>query len=145
MISDPSRSRWVMAGSFHDGHRRAGHHRTGLGHSSEGKLLLGQLSRPQVRAWLATGGRSFWGQPPKRVSADYRARPAARSFRCSGCGQVVVDLAGDVALEDPDDLGFGLALFDAPGDVGLGAGSVAHAGDHDDATGRCWLGGRRRG
>ena len=44
---------------------------------------------------------------------------------------VGVDLAGDVALEHPDDLFLGAAFFAAPFDVDEGAGVGAHAGDHD--------------
>ena len=40
-------------------------------------------------------------------------------------------LAGDVALEDPDDLAFGEAFLDAAVDVAAGAGVAAHPG-HDD-------------
>lgn len=42
-----------------------------------------------------------------------------------------VDLAGDVAFEYSDDLAFGESFLAASGDVGAGAGLVAHAGDHD--------------
>ncbi len=49
------------------------------------------------------------------------------------------DLAGDVALEDADDLGFGSAFLEAAGDIGAGAGVGAHAGDDDDPEGAVGL------
>ena len=42
----------------------------------------------------------------------------------------MIDLAGDVALEDPDDLGVGAALFQAAFHVGLGAGIGTQSRDH---------------
>src|SRR5262249_42453490 len=71
-------------------------------------------------------------------SADYRARPAAR-IGWSGPGQPVVDLPGDVALEDADYLGFGAALGQAAGHVGPRAGVVAQPGDHDAPQGAVGL------
>src|SRR6266581_274551 len=43
----------------------------------------------------------------------------------------VVELAGDVALEAADDLGFGQALGGAPVGVGAGASAVAEPADGD--------------
>src|SRR5512132_4394012 len=51
----------------------------------------------------------------------------------------VVDLAGHIALEAADDLGLGVALGDAAGDVVLGALVDAHAGDHDQVQRRVGL------
>ena len=68
------------------------------------------------------------------VSADSRVRPAARRW-CSEGAEVVVDLAGDVALEHADDLLLRSAFFAAPFHVGAGAGVGAHAGDHDGPQG----------
>jgi hypothetical protein len=51
--------------------------------------------------------------------------------RVSGGSEVLVDLAGDVTLEDPDDLGFGSSLGEPAGDVCAGAFVAAHTGEHD--------------
>ena len=45
--------------------------------------------------------------------------------------ELVVDLAGDVALEAADGFFLGAALGDAAGDVGAGAFVADHAGEHD--------------
>ena len=63
----------------------------------------------------------------------------------SASGEVAVDLAGDVALEDTHDLGLGEPLAAAAGDVGAGARLGAHAGEHDPPTRRGSLGGSRPG
>jgi hypothetical protein len=63
------------------------------------------------------------------TSAGYRARPTARSDLVAR--KVVVDLAGDVALEHAHDLKLRPALGGAAIDIGTSAGLVAHA-DHDD-------------
>ena len=52
-------------------------------------------------------GRSFEGQPCRRRALSGPG-PPLRSWRQRG--EVAVDLAGDVALEDADDLGFGCVL-----------------------------------
>ena len=49
--------------------------------------------------------------------------------------EVLVDLAGDVALEAADDLAFGQALGGAAFDVGAGGLVVAHPDDGDDVEG----------
>ena len=46
-----------------------------------------------------------------------------------------VDLAGDVAFQGADDLGFGQSLGGAPLDVGAGGGMVAHADQYDAVQG----------
>ena len=51
----------------------------------------------------------------------------------------MIDLAGDVALEDPDDLGLGAALFQAALHVGLGAGIRTQSRDHDPPERRVGL------
>jgi hypothetical protein len=98
-----------------------------------GKLLVGQHGFPvDEEGGLAAGRRIVLRTTPANwgVSADSGVRPAARTWR-SGGAEVVVDLAGDVALEHSDDLFLGLAFFGAPLDVGAGAQVGAHAGDHD--------------
>lgn len=44
---------------------------------------------------------------------------------------MVVDLAGDVALDTSHGFLFGEAVFDSSGHVGLGAVVADHAGEHD--------------
>ncbi len=51
----------------------------------------------------------------------------------------MIDLAGDVALEDPDDLGLGAVLFQAAFHVGLGAGIRTQSRDHDPSKRRVGL------
>ena len=46
-------------------------------------------------------------------------------------GEELVDLAGDVAFEAADDLGFGFALFSSALGVGLGSGVGAQSCDGD--------------
>ncbi len=62
--------------------------------------------------------------------------------------QAAIDLPGEVALETAHDLGLGLALGSAPGDVDLGGFVPVHAGD-DSAVqrgaARRSLGGSHRG
>ena len=64
------------------------------------------------------------------ASGRYRARPPLE-IGSAGAGEVSPGLAGDVALEDPDDLPLGEALLDAAFHVAAGAGVAAHPG-HDD-------------
>src|SRR5436189_4489315 len=54
-------------------------------------------------------------------------------------GKLLVDLAGDVAFEDPDDLGLGSAFFEPAGHVSLGARIGSQAGEHDAPQGRVGL------
>src|SRR5215204_5070873 len=75
----------------------------------------------------AAAGRSIEGQPGL-ASGRYRARPP---LEIGSAGEVSPGLAGDVALEDPDDLSLGEALLDAAFDLAAGAGVAAHPG-HDD-------------
>jgi hypothetical protein len=99
----------------------------------EDKLLLGQQVSPIGGGWVGwRQGRQIVLEtsPTRGLSAEYWARPAARSWDL-GAGQKGVDLAGDVAFEDADDLAFGETFFASSGDIGAGSGIVAHAGDHD--------------
>ena len=61
-----------------------------------------------------------------------------------GGDEDVVDLAGDVAFQVSDDLGFGESFLGAALRVGAASGVVAEV-DHDDVVGRWWRGGRRFG
>src|SRR5690606_27123077 len=56
-------------------------------------------------------------------------------FKIVCCGDEVVELAGDVALEAPDDLLFGQAVLGASFGVGAGAGVPAQAAQHDAVEG----------
>src|SRR5438067_1527059 len=76
--------------------------------------------------WRA--GRSIEGQPV--ASGHYRARPATPGLALV-TGQVSIDLAGDVALEHPDDLRLGEPFGNSPFDIDAGAFVAAHAGQHD--------------
>src|SRR6266487_5496030 len=49
----------------------------------------------------------------------------------SGAPQLLVDLAGDVTLQDPDDLGFRSSFGEPSRDVFAGAFVAAHAGEHN--------------
>ena len=49
--------------------------------------------------------------------------------------QGVVDLAGEVALDAADDLGFGQAFFGPPFDIGAGAGTEPHTDDNGQVQG----------
>ena len=105
---------------------------------SEGKLLQSQGSgRSNGEGGLAAAGRqivlraTLWRQP------IIGPGPLLASELCAR--EVVIDLAGDVALEDSDDLGFGAALFQTALHIGLGAGIRAQAGDHNPRA-RSWPG-----
>ena len=50
-------------------------------------------------------------------------------------GDELVDLAGDVALQAADGFPAGLAVGDAPGEVGAGVGIPAQPGEHDGVQG----------
>ena len=52
---------------------------------------------------------------------------------------MAVDLAGDVALEDADDLALGATLFHSALHVGLGLGIRRQPGDHDGPQGAVGL------
>ena len=103
-----------------------------MGHSNwlEGRLLLGHSlvgcsSGETADRYKDKPTRLGW------VSAGCRASLAARSDLLLGGLEVVVDLAGDVALEDPHDLSFTFALGSAALDVGLGSRVAAHPGEGD--------------
>src|SRR6266498_4636484 len=80
-------------------------------------------------AWAGAGGAGRSG------AAVDRDRLLCRRRREVEVGEVgtegVVELAGDVALEAADDLGFGQALGGATVGVGAGASAVAEAADGD--------------
>jgi hypothetical protein len=102
-----------------------------MGHSRfEGGLLSGQAVSPEKLEWRAD--RSLSRQPS--ASGISRVRPATRSCVLDA-GEVSVDLAGDVALEDAHDLRFGASFEQAPFDVGARAWIRTHAGEHDAPQG----------
>ena len=57
----------------------------------------------------------------------------------------VVDLAGDVAFQASDDLGFGESFVGSALGVGAASGVVAEAVEHDDVEGVVGVGSRRFG
>src|SRR6266542_5746292 len=75
------------------------------------------------------------GGADRSCAAVDRDRSLCRHRRRSELGKIgaegVVELAGDVALEAADDLGFGQALGGATVGVGAGASAVAEAADGD--------------
>ena len=75
----------------------------------------------RFRRWPEHGSASRWrassGSDSKGESQTPPEDSAAR--------QVAIDLAGDVALQNPDDLGLGLALLDSSLEVGWVLGSCA--------------------
>src|SRR5215469_17256980 len=90
--------------------------RTGLGRW--GRLLSGHAQQGWVRGRRRLDGRAHPGGWP--VVPGVRPSPGSG---LAGC-EVAVGLAGDIALEAADDLGFGAAFGGAAGDVGAG-GRVA--------------------
>jgi len=61
------------------------------------------------------------------------AQTSGSTGTASGNGpprEAVIDLAGDVTLEDSDDFGFGATLLQSALHIGLGARIRAQAGDH---------------
>jgi hypothetical protein len=90
-----------------------------MGHSVRASSYKAKGSQPLTRKLSSQlrAGRSLSGQPSRDVS---RFSGQARSCEALAARQLVVDLAGDVALEDADDLGLGAALFEPALHVGLG-------------------------
>src|ERR1700733_660448 len=94
-------------------------------------------------SYQATRLRVFLGGPNRRpadrfeVSSEKRqvAFEPSRRSRDSPAREVAIYLAGDVALQDPDDLPLGAALLQAPFDVGLGLGVTGESDDHDAPQG----------
>ena len=80
--------------------------------------------RPADRSQASRRGSRIWGQAVPGVGASAR-----------GGAEVGVDLAGDVAFEAADDLGFGFSFCGAPLGVGAGGGVRAEAGEHDSPQG----------
>lgn len=87
------------------------------------------------RAVASGGGRSGEGDADRLGAAADRDRLPCRRGRRAELGEVgaegVVELAGDVAVEAADDLGFGQALGGATVGVGAGASAVAQPTDGD--------------
>jgi hypothetical protein len=81
-------------------------------------------------------GRSIEGHTAGAGSGSSWARPAAADPLA---GEVSVGLAGDVTLEDADDLGSRPSFVEATGDVGAGAGIGTEAGEHDAPQGMVGL------
>src|ERR1700760_2773541 len=80
------------------------------------------------RCWVSRGrGAGRYGLPVEPGSIRH------------GCEQVGKDLAGDIELEAAHDLGFGLALGGAAGDVVPGLLVTAHADQGDAPQGTVGL------
>src|SRR5215212_4932013 len=69
----------------------------------------------------------------QQPGCSYRSSSGVECFEVGDEG--VVDLAGEVALDAADDLGFGQALFGPPFDIGAGAGTEPHPDDHGQVQG----------
>jgi hypothetical protein len=83
-----------------------------------GRLLVGRLC-PRRRDLVGGGGSTDRSQDNHgEVSADFEGQTRRQFFNGLEAAQVVVQLAGDVALEDPDDLLFGFAFFGSPLHIG---------------------------
>ena len=109
--------------------------KTEIGHScSEGRLLVGH--GPRGVCVVVAVDSSFVEQPGRGVGRFGGQTAAVSSVRWVASGAEVLEgFAGDVALEDADDLAGRLAFGAAPGDVVLGRLVRAHAGDHDAVEG----------
>ena len=86
-----------------------------------------------VESWVLQRRSADRSKDNRSVSGSYRARPPLRSWL--RVRQVGVDLAGDVTLEDADDLAFGASLGQTSFDVDTGSLVGAHAGEHDPPEG----------
>jgi hypothetical protein len=85
------------------------------------------------RTWARAEGRRIAGEPAPKSGSTGESQ--TQQLEDLAARQVAVDLAGDVALQDADDLVLGLALLDPAFEVELGLGIVSDA-DHDDAPER---------
>jgi hypothetical protein len=106
------------------------------GWASLGRLLIGQLAPVDEIVEGGGGGSTDRSKDrPGGCQPISGSDPAARSRGVRGegleAGQVVVDLPGDVALENPDDLFLGFAFLGPAFDVGPGARVGAHPGGDD--------------
>ena len=86
----------------------------------EDKLLLGHAFS---RSWARAEGRRVAGKSAPK--GDRTGESQTHSPGISAARQVAIDLAGDVALQDADDLGLGPALLHPALEVGWVSGSWA--------------------
>lgn len=93
----------------------------------EGRLLLGRV---QPGCCSGTADGSIAGQPDGDSRFVGQAVPEKGALGGSP-EEVVVDLAGHVALQAAHDLGLGLAFFEASFDVDLGGLVVAEPAEDD--------------
>ena len=98
-----------------------------MGHSVEGELLSSHTLPTRV---VRVAGRQIVRRTTVSVSGSYRARPAT-AIVVSVASEMLVDLAGDVTLEDADDLWLLSSFIEASCDVGAGTRVAAHAREHD--------------
>lgn len=116
-----------------------------MGHADgwlAGRLLLGHSlvgARAARRQIDIRTTPTFGCQPVTRVSL------AARSDLCDGRSELAVDLAGDVALQDPHDLSFAFTLRGSPLNVCTGYGGRCASESTRSATGLGWRYGHRHG
>ena len=84
-----------------------------MGHSGEGKLLPGQgVPAADAGSGLGSSGPADRYQDSPLGGVSRISGQACCCERGYAAWEVAVDLAGDVTLEDADDLGLGAALFD---------------------------------
>ena len=101
-----------------------------MSHSSRGQALI--ESRVFEMVARAEGRRIAGKSAPEGRQNGEKPDPELGDL---GARQVAIDLAGDVALQDADDLVGGLALLHPALEVELGLGIVGDA-HHDDAPQR---------
>jgi hypothetical protein len=87
--------------------RRRGCGKTEMGHSVEGKLLQGQQVRCRNGEICMAVGRQIVLRTTLGCRPIIGPGPPPDLFSDLGRPEVAVDLAGDVALEHPDDLALG--------------------------------------
>jgi hypothetical protein len=98
-----------------------------MGHSVEGELLSSHAMPTRV---IRVTVRQIVRRTTGSVSGSYWARPATPIVG-SVASEMLVDLAGDVTLEDADDLRLRSSLIEASCDVGAGTHVAVHAREHD--------------
>ena len=96
-----------------------------------GRLLIGQVAPVDEIVERVAAGRQIVLRTALVGVGRLRGSDPPPDLMRLEAGQVVVELACDVSLEDPDDLFLRLALFGSPLDVRAGGWMRAHAGRDD--------------